>query len=74
MKQGFRDRIIERLADQEYALARDLAANRELLHLALVQLHQVGRELGHLREQHGQLRDECRRLRAQVPCDERRTA
>ena len=69
-----RDRVIEHFADQEHALARDLAAMRELLHLALGRLHEVTRQLDRLQEQHHQLRDECRRLREQVRHDERRAA
>ena len=48
----------EHLADQVHPLARDLAAMRELLHLALGWLHEVTRQLGRFREPHHQLRNE----------------
>ena len=67
--------IIESFADSEYALARDLAAHRQMLHVALTLLHEWGTELGRLRRNNRQLRDEYRRLRQAVPNhDERRTA
>ena len=66
-----RDRVLEHFADQEYALARDLAALREVLHLALAQLHEVTRQLDRFREQHHQLRHEYRRLREEALRDER---
>ena len=70
----YRDHVIEHLADQEHTLAHDLAAVRELLHLALEQLHETGRHCDRLREQHRQLRDEYRRLRELILRDERRAA
>ena len=70
----YRGRVIEHLADQEHALARDLGALRELLHLALGRLHQMGKQLDRLREQHHRLHDEYRSLREQVLRDERSVA
>ena len=73
-RRDYRDHVIEHLADQEHALARNLAAMRELLHLVLAQLHEVTRQLERLREQHYQLRDEYRSFREHVPRDERGAA
>ncbi len=73
-RRDYRDRVIEHLADQEHTLARNLAAVRALLHLALARLHEVGRQLDRLKKQHYKLRDEYRRLRDQVRRDERRAA
>ena len=64
---GDRTFLITDLADTEHALARDLAAYRELLHVALTLLHERGAELGRLRRYNRQLRDECRRLRQAGP-------
>ena len=69
-----RDRLIAAPADSELQLARQLAAYREVLSVALAQLHEVGRQLDRLKEQHYKLRDECRRLREQVRRDGRRAA
>jgi hypothetical protein len=68
------DGMIELFAESEHALARELAAVRNLYHLALEQLHQRGRHLDRLREQHGQLRGEYRRLRASILRGDRRAA
>ena len=65
-RRAVRNELIETLADSEHALARDLAAQRELTHVALTLLHQ--REIAN-----GHLCDECRRLR-QAHRDERRDA
>ncbi len=65
---------IETLADSEHALARDLAAHREMLHVALTLLHERGVELGRLRRDNRRLRDECRRLRQVVPRRDERMA
>ncbi len=73
-RSNYRDRVIEYLADQERALARDLASTRELLHLALGHLHEVTRELGRLRERHYRLHDEYRSLRERPPRKQRRVA
>ena len=74
LRQGVCDDIIETLADSEHALARDLAAHRELLHAALTLLHERGGELGRLRRDNRRLRDECRRLRQVVPHRDERNA
>ncbi len=74
LRQGVCDDIIETLADSEHALARDLAAHRELLHAALTLLHERGIELGRLRRNNRRFRDECRRLRQVVPHRDERMA
>ncbi len=61
-----RDGVVEHFADQEYALARHLAAVRELLHLALARLHEITAQFDRFKEQHHRLLDEYRRLREQV--------
>jgi len=75
LRDEVRNDIIESFADSEYALARDLAACREALHVAVEQLHEVTCQHDRLREDNRRLRDECRRLRQTVPDrDERRAA
>lgn len=49
--------------DQEYRLARDLAAVRQLLHLTLGLFHERERELERMRDAHSRLRAEHRQLR-----------
>ncbi len=49
-----------------------MSADRELLRLALKQLHEKERQLDHLRGQHRRLRDEYRQLRKMVLRAERR--
>ena len=68
------DLLIAEFADSEHCLARDLAGVRQLLHLALEQLHERGRQLDRLREQHRRLRDGSRALRETILRDERRVA
>lgn len=58
-----RERLVSELVDSEHQLARDLAAVRKLLHLTLGLLHESGRKVSRLREQHRQLLDEYRGLR-----------
>ena len=67
LHQSVSDDIIETLAESEHALARDLAAHRQMLHVTLTLLHDRGSELARLRSDNRQLRDECRRLRQAVP-------
>ena len=69
-----RDRLVSELADSEYRLARELAATRELLHIALEQLHEKERQLARVREKHRRLRDECRGLREMILRDGQRAA
>ena len=69
-----RDGLIAECADSEFQLAHQLAVYREMLSVALAQLHQTGHELEHLRERHRRLRDEYRRLRERVLHEERRAA
>lgn len=61
---GDRDLLIGELTEQEHHIARELASVRQLLHLALEQAHEKGRQLERLRARHHRLRDEYRRLRA----------
>ena len=75
LRDEVRNDLIETLADSEHALARDLAVHREMLHITLTLLHERECELGQLRRDNRQLRDECRSLRRTVPDrDERRAA
>ena len=74
LRQSVSNDIIETLADSEHALARDLAAHREMLHVALTLLHERGCELGRLRDAHHRLHGEYRRLRNTRLRDERRAA
>ena len=67
---GDRDLTLSELVDNEHYLARVLASVRQLLHLALEQAHEKGRQLERLREQHRSLRDEYRRHRERVLHDE----
>lgn len=60
----YRDGVIAELAESEYRLARDLAAVRQLLHLALEQLHATERQRDALREQNRGLRDRDERRAA----------
>lgn len=53
------DLVTEALADSEHRLARELASVRELLHVAVTQLHERRRR----DEQHAHLRNEYRQLR-----------
>ena len=62
LRDGVRNDLIESLADSEYALARNLAAYREMLHVSLTLLHERGAALDRVRSDNRQLRDECRRL------------
>ena len=61
---GYRDAVIEALADSEHALARDLAAVRECYHLTLGLFHDCMTELHGLRARYHRVLDENRRLRA----------
>ena len=63
--------LAERLADQEHRLARTAAGLREVLSVALEQLHERDRQLHRLREQHHQLRAAYRRRREHVLRDNR---
>ncbi len=69
-----RDGLIAEFADSEFQLARQLAAYREMLSIALAQIHERGRQLERLREQQRQLRHEYRQLRKTIVRDERRAA
>ena len=62
LRQSVSNHIIESLSDSEDALARDLAAHRKMLQIALTLLHEVTCELGRLRDAHRRLRDEFRLL------------
>ena len=62
---GYRDAVIEALADSEHALARDLAAVRECYHLTLGLFHASMMELDGLRKRYYRVLDENRRLRAE---------
>ena len=52
---------LESLGDSEYALARDLAACREVLHVAVEQLHEVTCQRDRLRKDNRRLREPIRR-------------
>ncbi len=69
-----RDRLIAECADSEFQLAHQLAVYREMLSVALAQLHERGRQLERLREQQRQLRREYRQLRQTILRDEGRAA
>ena len=58
--------VIETLADSEHALARDLAAHRELLSIALQLLHDADRQLHSGRTTIASLHDELRAARRQA--------
>ena len=51
MTRNLHDSSMELLTESEQALARELAAVRRLLHLALEQLHETARQLDCQREQ-----------------------
>ena len=63
---GDRAILISELVDSEYQLARELAAVRQLLHIALGQLHEQGLRHDRLRDQHQRVRDEYRSHRERV--------
>ena len=65
---------IETLVDAEHVLARNLAAYREVMHVALEQLHGLTRERDRLREDNRRLRDDYRRQRETTVPDSRRAA
>ena len=67
-----RNLLITDLADSEYQLARELASVRHLLHLALQELHERGRQYDRLRDQHRRLSDEYRSYRVRVLRDDQR--
>jgi hypothetical protein len=75
---GVRNRLvddtIETLADSEHLLARHLAVSREMLHVALEQLHDLTRQRDSLLTDNRRLREECRRQRETTTCDARRAA
>ena len=71
---ALRDSTVSFLADQEHALAAEVAHLREALHVAVARLRERDLELTRLRGQHHQLRDQYRRLREQVLRDEQRAA
>ena len=71
MSEDYRDHVVRDLADQEYRLARQLAAYRQMLSVALGQLHERGNQLKRLRQQHRELQREYRRFRAAIRGDGR---
>ena len=66
MTRDYRDLLIEPITDQERARDRDLAATRELLHLALSRLHEVDRQFDQLRKRYHRLRADTSRFRDQL--------
>lgn len=71
---GDRALLIAEFADSEYRLARELAAVRVLLHLALGQSHEWVLRYDRLEKQHRRLRDEYRSFREHALRDDRRAA
>ena len=65
---------ISEFTDSKARLAHDLAAVRELLRLALQQLHETGRQHDCLSNQHRRLSDEYRALRATILSADKRPA
>ena len=61
----YRDRVIETLADSEHALAREAAGLREVLHVAVEQLHVLTAERDRLQARLWRALDVIRRQRAQ---------
>ena len=74
LPERFANDTIEPLVDAEHVLARNLAAYREVMHVALEQLHGLTRERDRLREDNRRLRDEYRRQRETTVPDSRRAA
>ena len=71
---GDRDLTLSELVDNEHYLARELGSVRQLLRLALEQLHEKGRQYDRLREQQRHLLAEYRALRETILRADRRAA
>ena len=69
-----RDLLTREFVDQEHALARELASVRQLLHLALGQMHEKDQRHHRLVDQHRHLLAEYRHLRETILRDDRSRA